>query len=276
MSRLDLAAAARAAEAAADAARREILPRFRRVAVETKADGSPVTEADRAAERAIREVLRAFDPEIGILGEEYGEEPARAASPAADSRAHAAAVVGAGLRWIVDPIDGTIGFTRGIPLFGTLIALLEDGEAVLGLIDLPAIDDRVVGWRGGGVTAKGAPVRCSQREDLRAAIVAHGDPFAFELFGARPAWERMAGAVNLLRGYTDAFGHAMVVRGAVDAMVDVSLSPWDVAATQCLVREAGGRCETLDRTAEGKKLGLVFGSPPLVEVLADWLRQGCD
>jgi fructose-1,6-bisphosphatase/inositol monophosphatase family enzyme len=82
----------------------------------------------------------------------------------------------------------------------------------------------------------------------------------------------MARELPLLRGYTDAFGHAMVLRGAVDAMVDVSLSPWDVAATECLVREAGGRCVRVDRTAEGRKLGLVFGSPALVEVLADWLH----
>jgi len=263
---LDLAAAARAAEAAADAARREILPRFRRVTAETKADGSPVTEADRAAERALREVLRSFDPEIAILGEEYGEEAgAEDAGPGA----------AAGRRWVVDPIDGTLGFTRGLPLFGTLVALVEDGEPVLGLIDLPALGERLVGWRGGGVRdASGAPVRCSQRSELQRAIVAHGDPFAFELFGARPAYEHMAREIGLLRGYTDAFGHAMTVRGAVDAMVDTSLSPWDVAATQCLVREAGGRCVTVDRTAEGRKLALVFGSPALVEILADWLQAG--
>lgn len=257
---LDLEAAARAACAAADAARREILPRFRRVAVETKADGSPVTEADRAAERAVREVLRAFDPAIGILGEEYGEEN----------------VAAGGRHWVVDPIDGTIGFSRGIPLFGTLLALVEDGEPRLGVIDLPCLDDRVVGWEGGGVRAGGQPVRCSQRDDLRRAIVAHGDPFAFDLFGARAAWEGLARDVGLLRGYTDAFGHAMVVRGAVDAMVDVSLSPWDVAATRALVREAGGACATVDRTAEGRKLGLVFGSPPLVERLADALRAAVE
>lgn len=255
MSRLDLETAARAAEAAADAARKEILPRFRRVAVETKADGSPVTEADRAAERAIREVLRQHDPEIGILGEEYGEQGATGAR-----------------HWVVDPIDGTIGFSRGIPLFGTLIALVQEGEPVLGVIDLPALGERLVGWRGAGVRANGVPVRCSQQSELGRALVAHGDPAAFDVFGARPAWERLAREVPLLRGYTDAFGHAMVLRGGVDAMVDVALSPWDVAATQCLVREAGGRCTTLDRTAEGRKLGLVFGSPALVEVLADWLR----
>jgi len=253
---LDLEAAARAAEAAADAARREILPRFRRVDARRKSDGSPVTEADLAAERAVREVLGAFDADVGILGEEYGD----------DRRAE-------GPWWVVDPIDGTIGFARGLPLYGTLIALVVDAEPVLGLIDLPSLDERVVGWRGGGVRADGAPVRVSDARDLRRALVSHGDPFAFELFGAREAYLRMAADLGLLRGYTDAFGHAQVIQGRVDAMVDVSLKPWDVAATQCLVREAGGRCVTLDRSAEGRGLGLVFGSPALVELLLAYFED---
>lgn len=250
----DLEALAKVAAAAADAARREILPRFRRVAVETKSDGSPVTEADRAAERAIRSVLREANPEIGILGEEYGEEGAAE-----------------GRRWLVDPIDGTIAFSRGIPLFGTLLALLEDGEPVLGLIDLPALDERTLGFRGGGVRRNGEPVRVSQRAELRDAIVSHGDPFCFDVFGERPAFERMAREIPLLRGYTDAFGHAQVVSGSVDAMVDVFCNPWDLAATRALVPEAGGRCVTLDRRDEKKGMGLVFGSPPLVDELAGWL-----
>ena len=116
---MDLEAAAKAAAAAADVARRETLPRFRRVATEITADGSPVTAADRAAERAMRELLRGFDPDLGILGEEYGQEGS------------------AERGWLLDPIDGTIAYSRGIPLFTTLIALIEEGEPVLGLIDVP-------------------------------------------------------------------------------------------------------------------------------------------
>lgn len=249
---IDLAAAARAAEAAADAARGEILPRFRRVAVETKADGSPVTEADRAAERAIREALRGFDPGIPVLGEEYGGE----------GEAERAAT-----RWLVDPVDGTIAFSRGIPLYGTLLALAVEGEPVLGVIDLPSLDERLVGWRGGGVRRGGEPVRASEARDPERALVAHGDAAAFRAFGEREAYERMARELPYFRGYTDAFGHALAVAGAVDAMVDVNLNPWDGAATQALVPEAGGRCVTLDRSAAGRGLGLVFGSPALVEHL---------
>lgn len=249
---LDLAAAARAAEAAADRARAEILPRFRRVPTETKADGSPVTEADRAAEQAIRETLRAAHPEWGILGEEFGEE-----GP------------GDGPAWVVDPIDGTIAFSRGIPLFGTIIALLEEGVPVLGLIDLPMLRERYVGWQGGGCRRNGEAVRVSRAGDLRRAVVSHGDPFAFDVAGLRPAFDRMAREIPMLRGYTDVFGHAQVLGGGVDAMVDVSLNAWDAAATQILVPEAGGLCLTRE-DARGK-LALTFGSPALVEELAGWL-----
>jgi histidinol phosphatase-like enzyme (inositol monophosphatase family) len=257
MAPLDLAHAARAAEAAADAARREILPRFRRVTAETKQDGTPVTEADRAAERAIRAVLREATPEIGIVGEEYGAEGGR------DGK----------LSWLVDPIDGTISFSRGVPLFGTLIALIEDERPLLGLIDLPALGERTVGWRGGGVRRNGEPVRVSQRADLASALVATGDPIALSAFGEREAWLALARDVPWLRGYTDCFGHAQVVCGAVDAMVDLSLNPWDAAPAQVLVEEAGGRCVTLRRERENYPLGLVFGSPALVDQLLPYLSS---
>jgi myo-inositol-1(or 4)-monophosphatase len=254
MPRLALEDAARAAELAADRARAEILPRFRRVGVEIKSDGSPVTEADRAAERAIKAALREAFPELGVLGEEYGEEGKRG-----------------GYSWLVDPIDGTLAFARGIPLFSTLIALLDEGGTpVLGLIDLPGIGERVVGWKGGGVRRNGAPVRVSQESDLKRAVISHGDPFCFDFFGLRPGFERMAREIPMLRGYTDGFGHAQVIGGGVGAMVDLALNPWDAAPAQILVPEAGGRCVTLP--ARHGKLGVVFGSPPLVDQLLAMLE----
>jgi len=250
-----LARAAQAAEAAADRARAEILPRFRRVGTQTKADGSPVTEADRAAEGAIREVLRARHPDFGILGEEMGAEGS------ADGPA-----------WVVDPIDGTLAFSRGIPLFATLIALVDAGEPVLGLIDLPTLGERYVGWRGGGCLRNGAPVRVSQEADLRRALVSHGDRACFERAGQAAAFERMVREVPFLRSYTDAVGHALVLGGGVDAMVDLDLSPWDMAATRALVPEAGGAC--LVTPEHRGKAGLVFGSPALVAQLAPLLDAG--
>src|SRR5690606_20858608 len=129
----------------------EILPRFRRVDVETKADGSPVTEADRAAEQAMRRVLQAGDPDAALLGEEFGAEGGAAR----------------GAAWVLDPSDGRVAVSRGIRLSSTLVARLEGGVPVLGLIDLPALGERTVGWTGGGVRRNGEPVRCSSATDLR-------------------------------------------------------------------------------------------------------------
>lgn len=245
-----LRAALAVAARACDAARAEILPRFRRSAVETKQDGSPVTEADRAAERAIRRVIGEAFPDDAILGEELGatSRPARR-------------------RWVVDPIDGTIAFARGIPLFTTIVALEVDGEAVLGMIDLPAVGDRIGGHLGGGVLRGGERIGVSKTARLADALVCHGDLYCFDAAGLRGAHERMARAIPKLRGYTDAFGHLLVLSGAADAMVDCDLNPWDAAATRVLAREAGGTCWLREREA-GRKVDLVFGNPSILAELA--------
>ena len=246
-----LAVAARAC----DAARAEILPRYRKSAVETKQDGSPVTVADREAERAIRRVIGEAFPDDAILGEEFG------ASDRAARR-----------RWVVDPIDGTIAFTRGIPLFTTIVALLVDDEPVVGMIDLPAVGDRIGGYVGGGVSRRGD--RGSERLSVSSvarlddALVCHGDLFCFDRAGLRGLHERMAKRIPKLRGYTDAFGHLLVLSGAADAMVDCDLNPWDAAATRVLAREAGGICWIRERES-GQKLDLVFGNSAIVAELGD-------
>jgi histidinol phosphatase-like enzyme (inositol monophosphatase family) len=254
MRALDLEKVAATAQAAADLARAETLSRFRSVAVETKSDGTPVTEADRAAERVIRKHLQQCFPEFSILGEEYGAE-GRSDGP----------------EWIIDPIDGTLGFSRGIPLFSTLIALAIDGEPVMGLIDLPALDERYVGWKGGGCRRNGKPTRVSSETDLQRAIISHGDPFCFDERGERRAFERMAREIPILRGYTDAFGYAQVLGGGIGAMLDMGLRIWDVAPVQILVPEAGGRCVTLSE--RDGKLGLVVGNPSLVDQLMGYLSD---
>ena len=255
LDRASLERALKVAERAADAARAETTPRFRSVEVETKADGSPVTEADREAERAIREVLREAYPEHAILGEEGGRE--------GNDQAR--------LCWVIDPIDGTIAFSRGLPLYSTLIALVEDGQTVAGLIDLPGLGERYTATLGGGCLRNGQPVRVSQAHDLQRSLISHGDPFCFERAGQRAFFDRLAREVPFLRGYTDAFGHSLVIGGGVDAMVDLDLNEWDAAATRLLVREAGGEC--IVREFPDGKVGLVLGSPALVEELSDWFES---
>lgn len=251
---IDLAERARLAEVAADRARVEIVKRFRAVAVERKPDGSPVTEADRAAERAVRAVLEQGDPGVPIVGEELDA-----------SQEHAER------KWVVDPIDGTIAYSRGIPLFATLLAYFEQGSPRLGLIDLPVLGERYVGWRAGGCRRNGETVRVSRATRLEDALVAHGDPLQFERAGERAAFERMAREIPLLRGYTDAFGHAQVLGGGVDVMVDPGLRLWDAAPSQVLVPEAGGACRTLP--APDGTLTLVIGAPALVEQLVGFLAR---
>jgi histidinol phosphatase-like enzyme (inositol monophosphatase family) len=257
LSRDELRQALQVACTAADRAREETLSRFRAVDVETKADGSPVTEADRAAERAIRSLLQESYPDFGILGEEYGAQDVDESRPC----------------WVIDPIDGTICYSRGIPLFSTLIALVTGGESVLGVIDLPALDERYTGFEGGDCHrnshGKTERVRVSQEKDLSRAIVSHGDPYCFDRAGQRPAFDRMAREIPKLRGYTDGFGHAQVLGGGVDVMLDFDLNPWDAAATEILVREAGGDCRVYQQ--DNGKIGLLFGSPALVEQLASFL-----
>ncbi|MBY0401219.1 hypothetical protein K2X89_13050, partial [Myxococcota bacterium] len=182
---------------ACDAARAEILPRYRKTTVETKQDGSPVTVADREAERAIRRVIGEAFPDDAILGEEFGSTGSRSRR-----------------RWVVDPIDGTVAFTRGIPLFTTIVALLYDDEPVVGMIDLPAVGDRIGGFAGGGVFRGDERLAVSTTARFADALVCHGDLFCFDRAGLRGLHERMAQQIPKLRGYTDAFGHLLVLSGA--------------------------------------------------------------
>ena len=178
MAGIDLERAADTARRAALAARAVTRAGFRRTQVETKPDGSPVTAADREAERAIRAVLREADPDFAILGEELGEDLPRGASDWREVPA-----------WLVDPIDGTISYSRGIPLFTTVVALAVGGEPALGLIDVPMLDELYLAWRGGGCRRNGETVRVSTENDLARALVSHGDPMAFEAAGTRAGLE---------------------------------------------------------------------------------------
>ncbi len=216
--RLDVAiAAARAAG--------EVALRYFRtgVAVEHKDDRSPVTRADRECEQRIIEVLHARFPDYGFVGEESGERP------------------GARARWIVDPIDGTKNFIRGIPYFATLIGLEEDGEVTTGVVYAPAVDDLLYAQKGYGAFDRSGRLRVSPVTALQEGLLVFGGIDVFRQAGRWAAFERLVRASGRQRGFGDYFGHTFVARGQAEAMVEMDLKPWDLAAIKIIIEEAGGR-----------------------------------
>jgi histidinol-phosphatase len=191
--------------------------------VETKADGSPVTIADRAAEEAARAWVRSRFPADGILGEELGEERP-----------------GAPRRWIIDPIDGTKSFVRGAPLWGSLVALCEGEQVLAGAAYFPAVDELVAAAPGAGCWWNGSRCRVSTIGALGEATVLTTD----ERFRERPAreagWRALSHAAAVSRTWGDCFGYLLVATGRAEAMCDPIMSPWDAAALQPIIEEAGG------------------------------------
>ena len=207
----------------ADLADSITLARFRDadLAVETKPDLTPVSEADTAVERAVRERLGRERPDEPVFGEEEGGE---AAAP---------------VRWILDPIDGTKSYVRGVPVFATLIALERDGEAVVGLASAPALGRRWWAVRGEGAFADGEPIRVSRVARLEDALVAYTSARAFRERGL--GFDAVVDRAWAARGFPDFWQHVLVAEGAVDAACEAAVALWDVAAIQVIVEEAGGR-----------------------------------
>lgn len=191
--------------------------------VEQKADGSPVTAADRAAEQAAREWVRSRFPDDGVLGEEFGEERA-----------------GARRRWIIDPIDGTKSFVRGVPLWGSLVALCEGDAVLAGAAFFPAVDELVVAAPGAGCWWNGRRCSVSTVSDIAAATALTTDERFAHHPGRRAAWERLGARVSVARSWGDCFGYLLVATGRAEVMCDPELSPWDAAALQPIIVEAGG------------------------------------
>lgn len=193
------------------------------LSVERKADGSPVTAADRGAEQAAREWVRRRFPDDGVLGEEFGEERA-----------------GARRRWIIDPIDGTKSFVRGVPLWGSLVALCEGETVLAGAAFFPAVDELVVAAPGAGCWWNGHRCRVSAVNDLSDATAITTDERFRRHAERRSAWERLGARVEVARSWGDCFGYLLVATGRAEVMCDPELSPWDAAALQPIIVEAGG------------------------------------
>jgi histidinol-phosphatase len=212
--------------------------RSERLATWTKPDMTPVTEADRAVEEALRKRLASERPGDGVLGEEFG--------------AHGAG----GARWIIDPIDGTKNYLRGVPVYATLIALERDGEQRVGVCSAPAMGRRWWAARGAGAFASGVygdggsrPLRVSRVAELDDAFMCYGSIGGWEEHGGGERFADLARRCWRTRGFGDFWIHLLVAEGAADLAVEPEVSVWDLAAVRVIVEEAGGRFTDLSGAA---------------------------
>ena len=198
------------------------------IQVERKGDDSPVTIADRRAEELIRDEIERRFPDHGILGEEGG-----ASRPEAD------------FQWIIDPIDGTKSFIRGVPLYGVLIALEERGASRLGVIHLPALDQLFSAETGGGARCNGEIINVAEAERHAETAVLVTSPS--RMLKERPEFfHACAERFPLLRGWGDCYGYTLVASGRAQVMLDPAMNHWDMAALRPIIEEAGGILSDLD------------------------------
>ena len=196
-----------------------------------KPENSPVTDADRAVERAIIDAIAGQYPTDGVVGEEFGTSGSK------------------DRYWVIDPIDGTKNFLRGVPTWATLIALVENEQVVASVVSCPALYRRWYATAGGGafVVEGNSPARklaVSKVSAIKDASIAYSD---FQGWGARrPAFEKLLDSAWRTRGLGDFWSHMLVAEGAVDVAIEPSLALWDMAALDLIVREAGGRFTSLD------------------------------
>jgi histidinol phosphatase-like enzyme (inositol monophosphatase family) len=191
--------------------------------VDTKQDGSPVTMADRGAEQLAREWIERRFPQDGILGEEFGTIRPEASR-----------------RWIIDPIDGTKSFVRSVPLWGTLVAVTEGERVLAGCAYYPVVRELLAAAPGEGCFWNGSRCRVSDIAALPGATLVITDDQFLERPSRRTAWQTIAAQANVVRTWGDCYGYLLVATGRAEVMVDDIISPWDAAAFQPIITEAGG------------------------------------
>jgi len=211
-------------------AQNEILKHWKTApSVEWKADATPVTIADKKAEELVRTFAQKETPEFGFIGEEFGGE-----KPEAE------------YQWVLDPIDGTKSFIYGVPLFGTLIAILRKGSPIAGLIQLPALNSKVWATEGGGAFAdEGRAVKVSDTSELKNSLVLSGTINTIESKGYGEWFAGIRKNAKLYRGWGDCFGYYQVACGKAEIMTDPVVSLWDIAPYPLIFAEAGGAFSTL-------------------------------
>ena len=233
--------------------------------VSGKPDGTFVTEADTAIERLVRERIAERYPDHGVVREE-----------------EAAHQAGASVRWYVDPIDGTHNFMRGVPLFGTLLACERDGELQVGVLSAPALGERWHARRGGGAwatpTGRAAPgtkrrIHVSHIDDLGRAQLLFSSLADTERSGKAPGFLGLLRDVWRDRGFGDCWAYALVAEGSAEAMIEVDVSVWDLAAPVVLVEEAGGRFTDLDGERRIDTRTMLVSNGVLHDVILERLRR---
>ncbi len=198
--------------------------------VDTKDDGSPVTVADTSAEQLIRSAILDAFPNDEVMGEEFGTSERDNAT--------------SGRRWIIDPIDGTKSFTAGVPLYSNLLAVVDDGVPVLGIINLPALSETVSAVVGLGAWCNGERCQVSNRSGLDGAYVMTSGV----AYWPKGGLDRLADAGTVVRTWGDAYGYALVATGRAEAMIDPLANVWDIAPIGVILDEAGGRFTDLAGT----------------------------
>lgn len=192
--------------------------------VDRKADESPVTVADRAAEAYLRDAINGRYPDHGVLGEEGG----------------LSGDAGASYQWVLDPIDGTKSFVRGVPLYGVMVGLLREGQPLVGVVQLPALGELVYAGRGLGCWWNGRPCHVSAVSSLKEGLVVATTAYGYERYGRAEAFERIINTGCLFRTWGDCYGHLLVATGRAEAALDPVMNIWDAAALLPILEEAGG------------------------------------
>jgi len=251
----ELDAALEAAEAAAGVIRAAYTRRFE---VRLKADQTPVTDVDVAAEEAIKAVLQRHFPAYGFYGEETGQ------SGYAD------------IQWLVDPIDGTKAFVRGYPMFSTQIALWRHGRLEVGVSSAPFYGELAYAQLGVGAWLNGRPLGVSQETVIERAALSSGN---LKSLAASPRWAsygRLVQRVDRIRGYGDFLHYHLLAAGKIDAVLESDLNILDIAALSVIIQQAGGRVTTLDGAPIGLDTrSLLAANPALHAALLSALAEGC-
>lgn len=233
--------------------------------VTAKPDATFVTAADMAVEEAVRERIRRTFPDHGLVGEEYGEQ-----------------LTASGRRWIIDPIDGTHNYMRGVPIFATLLGLEIDGELALGAVSAPALRRRWFSWQGGGAwvvstgpsgweVASARPITVSGIDSLAAASIVYSSLSSVIRSGLAPGFVDLLGSVWRDRGLGDFYGYMLVAEGAAEAMVETDLKTWDLAGPRAILQHAGGQVTDVVGGSDLPTLGVLASNGHLHQLLLDGL-----